>query len=425
MKSRFLMLLTVMTLFATAALASATWYVDGVHGSDSNSCKTTGHACKTIGHAISLAHSGDSIKVAAATYSENLTISISLRVIGAGVSTTIIDGGGVNTVVTISSAATKVTLANLTIRNGSARFGGGIGNVGTLTINNSAISHNLAVGGASSDGGGIANGGTLTINNSTVSNNSVKGSFLSGGGGVSNGGTLTINNSTISGNTASSGQRGAGGGGIVNYGTLTINNSTINNNVANGNYFIGGGGGGIANGGTLTINNSTVSDNTAANGRVRPGGGGGIVSSLGVVAVNNATFSGNSAQVGGGIYNYSGSAITLQNSIIAYSPSGTNCYNHGTMISHGYNVSDDGTCSFNGPGDLNNTDPKLGTLGNYGGPTQTIPLLSGSPAIDAGNPNGCTDGNGHLLKTDQRGKPRPDKEDTGGCDMGAYERQSD
>jgi hypothetical protein len=95
------------------------------------------------------------------------------------------------------------------------------------------------------------------------------------------------------------------------------------------------------------------------------------------------------------------------------------------MISNCYNLSSDNSCNFNGPGDLNNTDPKLGKLGNYGGPTQTIPLLSGSPAIDAGNPNGCTDGQGHLLKTDQRGKPRPDNEDTGGCDMGAYERQSD
>jgi hypothetical protein len=64
-------------------------------------------------------------------------------------------------------------------------------------------------------------------------------------------------------------------------------------------------------------------------------------------------------------------------------------------------------------------------LGNYGGPTQTIPLLSGSPAIDAGNASGCTDGQGHLLKTDQRGAPRHDKEDAGGCDMGAYERQKD
>jgi hypothetical protein len=95
------------------------------------------------------------------------------------------------------------------------------------------------------------------------------------------------------------------------------------------------------------------------------------------------------------------------------------------MTSNGYNLSSDNTCNFNNTGDLNNTDPELGTLGNYGGPTQTIPLLSGSPAIDAGNPSGCTDGQGNLLKTDQRGKPRPDHEDTGGCDMGAYERQKD
>jgi len=52
-------------------------------------------------------------------------------------------------------------------------------------------------------------------------------------------------------------------------------------------------------------------------------------------------------------------------------------------------------------------------------------LLSGSPAIGAGNPAGCTDGQGSLLKTDQRGLPRPNKEDTGGCDMGAYESQAD
>jgi len=95
------------------------------------------------------------------------------------------------------------------------------------------------------------------------------------------------------------------------------------------------------------------------------------------------------------------------------------------MTSNGYNLSSDNTCDFNSTGDLNNTDPKLGQLGYYGGPTQTMPLLSGSPAIDAGNPNGCTDSHGHLLKTDQRGKPRPDKEDSGGCDMGAFERQKD
>lgn len=68
----------------------------------------------------------------------------------------------------------------------------------------------------------------------------------------------------------------------------------------------------------------------------------------------------------------------------------------------------------------------LRPLQNNGGPTQTQALLTGSPAIDAGNPNGCTDGNGNLIKVDQRGAPRPDKEDLGiGCDMGAYERQGD
>jgi hypothetical protein len=52
-------------------------------------------------------------------------------------------------------------------------------------------------------------------------------------------------------------------------------------------------------------------------------------------------------------------------------------------------------------------------------------LPSGSPAIDAGNPSGCRDSQGNLLTTDQRGYSRHDQEDTGGCDMGAYERQSD
>jgi hypothetical protein len=113
---------------------------------------------------------------------------------------------------------------------------------------------------------------------------------------------------------------------------------------------------------------------------------------------------------------------TLENSIIGNN-SGGNC--GGSVTSNGYNLSSDGTCNFHNTGDLNNTDPKLGPLQNNGGPTQTEALLPGSPAIDAGNPSGCTDGQGHLLKTDQRGQPRPDHEDTGGCDMGAYERQTD
>src|SRR5262252_894523 len=80
MKIRFVLcwMLLLIPFLVSAALASTTWYVNGVNGSDSNNCKSATTACKTIGHAISLASSGDSIMVAAATYSEDLTISISL-----------------------------------------------------------------------------------------------------------------------------------------------------------------------------------------------------------------------------------------------------------------------------------------------------------------------------------------------------------
>jgi hypothetical protein len=169
------------------------------------------------------------------------------------------------------------------------------------------------------------------------------------------------------------------GGGIYNLGSLKVNNSTIS---GNGALFSGG----IANRGTLSVNNSTIAGNN------------GIVGGIGI---------------------YSGTA-TLQNSIVANLVGG-NCGN--TIVSNGYNLSSDATCNFTSIGDLNNTDPMLGPLQYNGGPTQTMALPSGSPAVDAGNPTGCTDGLGHLLKTDQRGKPRPDAEETAGCDIGAYEYQ--
>ena len=58
----------------------------------------------------------------------------------------------------------------------------------------------------------------------------------------------------------------------------------------------------------------------------------------------------------------------------------------------------------------------MANLADNGGPTQTRALQQGSPAIDAGNPNGCTDHQGNPLTTDQRGNPRH-----GPCDMGAFE----
>ena len=365
------LLLAMFLAFTPTAFANI-WYVDGVNGNDGNDCKTRQTACKRIGHAISLASSGDTIGVRAATYTENLTIDISLKVSGSDPTTTIVDGGHAFTVFTISGKA-NVTLSKLTIRNGYKVYIGG---------------------------------------------------------GVSNSGTLTINNSIVSGNTAfnSCGQFcGAYGGGIANFGTLVINNSTVSGNVAYNwcvQHCLNAVGGGIYNDGTLTINNSTISDNTAHEyihylQHVYDVGLGGGIANIGTLSINNSTISANTAySAGGGIWY---SAI-LQNSIVANNEGG-DCF--GTMTSHGYNLSSDGTCSLSGPSDMQNTDPLLGPLQNNGGPTQTMALLPGSPAIDAGNPSGCTDGKGHLLKTDQRGMLRPDKEDIGGCDIGAYERQSD
>jgi hypothetical protein len=366
---------------APAALAKTTWYVDGVNGSDTNDCLSSQTTCQTIGHAIALAGWGDTIMVAPAVYTENLTITINLKIIGSDPTTTIVDGNQAGTVITIynNRTVTHVHLSKLSIRNGSGRsdgIGGGILNSGILTVKNSILSGNRAA----AEGGGICNGGTLTISNSTISGNS---SWV--GGGIYNDNAMTINNSTISKNSAG----GGAGAGIINGGGLTINNSTISGNI-NGQTHrydaVYGDGAGISDIGGMTINSSTIAGNRG----------------------------------GAGVYhNRAGFTLALQNSIIAHNGK-ANC--HGTVTSIGYNLSSDDTCNFDGTGDMNNTDAKLGKLKDNGGPTPTISLLPGSPAVDAGNPNGCTDDKGNLLKTDQRGWTRPDKQ-SGRCDIGAFERQ--
>ena len=114
-----------------------------------------------------------------------------------------------------------------------------------------------------------------------------------------------------------------------------------------------------------------------------------------------------------GILRTAGSVKTT-NTIIA-SQTGKNC--NGTVKSGGGNISDDGSCHFTKSHDHNSKNPKLGTLGNHGGPTQTQMLLKGSPAIDGGL-------NGPCPGTDQRGKKRPQDGDNNGtkiCDVGAVE----
>ena len=94
-KSRKLTCVVALMLFAVpTALATTTFYVNGLTGNDRNNCLSASTACKTIGHAILRAASGGSISVGSATYKENLSIGKNLRITGAGAITTIVDGGG-------------------------------------------------------------------------------------------------------------------------------------------------------------------------------------------------------------------------------------------------------------------------------------------------------------------------------------------
>jgi len=298
-------------------------------------------------------------------------------------------------------------------------MGGGIQNLGALTISNSTISGNSA-----SSGGGIYSDSIdpvffqtiLSITGSTISGNSTTGS---GGGIYNNFSTLTITGSAIGGNSAGSGgginnTNGAvaitetsftgnsatgNGGGIYNIDSITITGSTLSGNSADS-------GGGIYSGGvavidSITVTNSTISENTAA------AQGGGIFNQNITASITNSTFSGNGASTGGGIFNASG-AVDLTNVIIANSPSGGDC--SGSITSLGHNLGSDDTCGLTDTDDLPGADPLLGPLQNNGGATDTHALRRGSPAIDAAD-------NVSALGTDQRGA-RPIGADS---DIGAYE----
>ena len=347
--------------------------------------------------AANAAPSDDTITVPAGTYTltiagadedaaatGDLDITSNITINGAGAGNTIIQAGtlgvggppnGIDRVFHITGAFT-VNISGVTARNGN------------VTSNN---------------GGGIYNLGTLTITNSAFSGNSAS---SSGGGGIYNLGTLTITNSAFSGNSAPD---GGYGGGIKNTaGTLTITNSAFTLNTAES-------GGGISNsGGTATITNSTFSGNSAVN------SGGGIVS-LGTtgttLTITNSTFSGNSAAgdpfpFGGGLRISSGIA-TLRNTIVANSTSGGNC--SGLPITNGGNNIDSGTtCGWGSTsGSMSSTDPLLGALA---GSPAYFPLNTGSPAIDAGNDTICAAA--PVNNESQNGVTRPQGMH---CDIGSVE----
>jgi CSLREA domain-containing protein len=214
---------------------------------------------------------------------------------------------------------------------------------------------------------------------------------------VGNNGSLGLYNATIDGNVAT----GRGGGVDVNRGSFTALWSTISNNRA-----ANGGGIALEPEADVGIDSSTISGNTAS-------GSGGGITSLGTFTLLNATIANNRAAAGGGVFVEAGTAggDGIFNTIIS-AASGGAC--GGAMSTEGRigwsgNIAADATCGFTGTQGRSSLDPRLGALKNNKGPTDTMALLAGSPAINAGDPNRC-------FGTDQRGAQA-----VGTCDIGAFE----
>jgi hypothetical protein len=314
--------------------------------------------------------------------------------------------------------------------NGATAYGGAIYSSGTLDISDSLFQFNTAAGGVGGTRG--VGGGTGTNTMTTyrgIDGNGGTGAI--GGGGaicaascIVTGSTFDRNNSA-GGNTADAGSQNTSGdsgqngpdsygGGLLVTGTGSMVNCTLSGNTANGgkggaggsgNSLGGNGGnGGSAWGGSLHVTGQSILQNcTLAGGRVNPGAAG---------AGGSATsYPGTAGQPGAGhgenIANTGLYILTLQNSILAPPVNSTNISpnTHGTIADGGYNLSSDST-PVTLPASRKNKNARLIALASNGGPTPTMALQSGSPAIDVIPPGLAPD-------TDQRGVPRGDFSDTG------------
>ena len=342
------------------------------------------------------------------------SVAGSLRIVDSTISgNTAPSGGGVYSGVIESSV-----VENTTIEYNTAGFGGGLFNGGgvysnTMVIeNNTTIRNNIANG----DGGGIFSDDDLRIRNSTISGNQASGS---GGGVFADLANVRIYDSLVDENSAED-----DGGGL--YDVDIVRRTTISNNVANGsggglhanlglvvdstisgNTAAGDGGGVFADGSnfeyaTLVLANSTISGNQAN------ADGGGInvdtaYYTAGLIGVNltitdNLADRNNDGGGDGGGINNSRGFVSLGNSILEGNfdtpeNSGEGAINpniSGDAAGDASNIVGDLTGLGEGQSlgqgsDITGVDPLLGELQDNGGEIATHALLSGSPAINAGN----------------------------------------
>lgn len=198
----------------------------------------------------------------------------------------------------------SLTLVGTTIRNGNVSdigsVGGGIVNLGTLSLKFSKVVHNQAI----EVGGGIYNGGLLLLHHTVISDNR-----SGSGGGIYSFGTVRAVGSVITGNTA------VNGAGLRNdEGSAQLVKSVVENNIA-------ATGAGIDNGGTLQVKESKISGNRATGSAEFLGNGGGLLNRLNATAeITDSLITRNiAADNGGGIFN-DGSVTLIRTLVILNQP---------------------------------------------------------------------------------------------------------
>src|SRR5215213_2358991 len=338
-------------------------------------------------YTLSIAGTGED---AAAT--GDLDITESLAISGAGMGKTILDAGDLDREFHVQSGT--LTLSDLTVQNGLADPGGAL-----LVSSSSSITRVSFLNNRSTSDGSNGTGGAVFVSveaSADIVQSQFKSNFAYFGGGAvasANATVFTISDSTFDSNSTTLG----GGALYPNGNSATIENSTFINNSADT-------GGAIhSNATSVNVSNSTFVGNSAVN-------HGAIDSRVGTITVNNSTFSGNSASGLGdtlGDQSEQGGDLQVGNSIL----SGTGFNNcGGSVVDLGNNLS--WPVENNCPG--TSTDPRLDSLADNGGETETVALLADSLAIDAGDNRTCT-------PTDQRGVTRPQGD---ACDIGAFEAAS-